>query len=710
MAKRKKVRIEIPSILKKKEDTEDMVIRGSRIDSNIDMYQTDDVLPPFENFIDIVITGAKAPELRKDTRKNARIFYSKPDIEYEKEAIFHGMKIYGSKNTRSKNFRSDEGTNLLESILEVSDARFAQQVVRVHINYILNLKKSDSVVIKSIQFFKDFILFVVSKGIRSIWDIEREHFHVYKSLLQEKYPDVDKKVLRERFNKPKEVLNASYSKEKADEIKKIRSPDPKFTSKIQPNGTHKAAYTPTEHGYSDEVMYQLLAILLCEWNHHVELREKYLEIAPDNMIFFLNPELNKERWLTKESKVAIRPSGPYQRDVIEVLNHPDYMQILYENALYYMKDRIFEAPSHRIRKYVYANNPYFNKVMPNATKLIDEYNDWLSRKLGGMKHFVPAHVKLPRNGNNPSRIGVEFLHRVSFILAYLVIIYTGLNREVVLSWPSVVEGKSILENYSDLFVSKNKEHDKKEIEIIGVKSKTGIVSKKEIPVTIDVNSPLYKMLKKYEELFKIDFSGPFFEAIRGKSRPPHDFWKARGYEIRERDDYSELGYRIVDNPWNTLKFKKVFASGKMMEALENVKTPQELMDTMQEALVHDNFDVTLSNYLLKTEKINSVIDIAITTITSHKLQEGLKFKGRIGGKNSTRTGKRVFLCDCSDPKSPTHELNIAGECTHYDMCLGCKRSTVFKIHLPYICARIIQYESFRESMGGHGRRCFQTSL
>ncbi len=706
MARRKKSKIKIPAFIKGRENTEEISSAGINDVSNVNSYQLNEMLPPFQGFIDIVITGAKAPNLRKDTKKNARIFYSEPDIKNEKEAIFHGMKIYGSRSTKSKNFRREKETCLFESILEVSDDKFAKQVVRVHMNYICNLKKSDSVVSKSIQYFKEFIIFIALSGIRSIWDIERENFHDYKYYIQKKYKDVDQKIIRERFNKPKEVLNASYSKEKVDELNRIKAPKPITTSKIKPNITHKAAYIPKEYGYSDEVMYQLLAILLREWNHHVELRETYLSINSKNMILFLDPALNNVRWGREPLKAASRPSGAYQKDVIEVLNRPDYMQILYENALYYMKAGILEAPSHRIRKYVYANNPYFNKVVPNATQLIDEYNDWLRNKLGGISYFVPAHIKLPSNGNMRSRVGSKLLYRVTFILVYLVMIYTGLNREVVLSWPSMNKGESILKGYSDLFISKHQDNDKKEIEIKGIKSKTGIADKKEIPVTIDVNSPLYKMLEKYEDLYKIDFEGPFFEVIKSKSRPPLAFWKTRGYEIREHDDTSELGYRIVENPWDTSKLRKVFASGKMIEALENVKTAQELMDTMQEALVHNNFDVTLSNYLMKTEKINSVIDIAITTITSQKLQDGLKFKGQVGGNDSKRTGKKVFLCDCSDPKSPTHDLNIAEECTHYDMCLGCKRSTIFKIHLPYICARILQYESFRESMGSTWQAMF----
>ena len=257
----------------------------------------------------------------------------------------------------------------------------------------------------------------------------------------------------------------------------------------------------------------------------------------------------------------------------------------------------------------------------------------------------------------------------------------------------MVNGNSILDNLSDLFVSKNGENDKKEIEIIGIKSKTGIVSKKEISCTIDKSSLLYKLLRKYETYFKTDFTGNFLEGVRYQTRPPYAYYEERKYEVRDKDN-------SVVIPWDTKKYRKVFASGKLFENLSVAKGPRELADLLKESLHHGDLDTTLGHYLMKTNRVNSVLDIAIATITSSKLEDALQFKGKIGDEPTLGSkGKRVYLCDCDDPTSPSHGLIIAEECLHYDMCLGCERSTVYELHLPFICARIMQYEKFKKDMG-----------
>lgn len=107
--------------------------------------------------------------------------------------------------------------------------------------------------------------------------------------------------------------------------------------------------------------------------------------------------------------------------------------------------------------------------------------------------------------------------------------------------------------------------------------------------------------------------------------------------------------------------------------------------------------MTLSSYLMKDPHGRNALDAAIVAITSDKLEEALSFKGEIDLKGKNNNRKKVFLCECSDPFNPTHNYYIADECMHYDLCLGCKRSVITKKHLPYICARILQYEIAKEA-------------
>jgi len=99
---------------------------------------------------------------------------------------------------------------------------------------------------------------------------------------------------------------------------------------------------------------------------------------------------------------------------------------------------------------------------------------------------------------------------------------------------------------------------------------------------------------------------------------------------------------------------------------------------------------------MKSTASRSIIDTAIAMVTSENLMAGLQFKGKIVMAESTNIKKKVFLCDCEDPTNPTHDVAIADECKHYDLCLGCERSVITKEHLPYICYRIIQYQEARE--------------
>ena len=95
---------------------------------------------------------------------------------------------------------------------------------------------------------------------------------------------------------------------------------------------------------------------------------------------------------------------------------------------------------------------------------------------------------------------------------------------------------------------------------------------------------------------------------------------------------------------------------------------------------------------------NQILDSAIVALTSDLLEKSVKFQGSVKEQNErSSTAKSVYLCDCTDPSNPTHDLPINNShCRKYDMCLGCERSEVYAEHFPTIYFRVLQYEEFRE--------------
>jgi len=295
----------------------------------------------------------------------------------------------------------------------------------------------------------------------------------------------------------------------------------------------------------------------------------------------------------------------------------------------------------------------------------------------------------------------QLQNRIGYCLVNIILIATGLNREVPLSWDSQVDGKSILEVDDYFFKKAINSEPSPDIAIRGFKNKVGRSAvPKEITSVIPKSSPIFKMMDDYEKFYKIDFDGPFFEFTPSFSGN----WLIRQRITGEEQVkflFSEI-YPIYDDDNNLLdkidtrRFRKVFASGKLFSLINNISNPQELADHLKEALDHDDLDTTLSHYITHVKDSRSAIDIAISTIMNEKLEE-FGFVGSINHGKSTKTKKQTYLCDCEDPTNPTHGFSIADECRKYDLCLGCHRSEISQKHLPYICYRIIQYEEIRES-------------
>jgi hypothetical protein len=283
------------------------------------------------------------------------------------------------------------------------------------------------------------------------------------------------------------------------------------------------------------------------------------------------------------------------------------------------------------------------------------------------------------------------INQIGWCLANLLMMQTGVNKEVVLTIPSKAEdGRSILTRGDNVFVKKD--GTETDINLYGFKARRGNSPIKVIDVIVSKTSPLYQMLLDYERYVKVG-DGPFFEFSRQFVGRWHVASQTSGNLLDSYPVTDESGRQL--SSIDTSKFRKVFASGQLLDRMKNIKDMNELAEMLRDDLNHGNLDTTLTNYIMKSTVGRSVIDIAIATITGGKLND-LKCKSQIEGSKAIQFKKKVFLCHCVDPQNPSHDVAIADECRHYDLCLGCEQSIITEEHLPYICLRIIQYAAERE--------------
>ncbi len=290
-------------------------------------------------------------------------------------------------------------------------------------------------------------------------------------------------------------------------------------------------------------------------------------------------------------------------------------------------------------------------------------------------------------------INLTSSHHEFAIMMYAAMI-TGLNIEVIKSWRWSYDGKPWYENY-DIELGLQKSTDKKmaQVVVIGKKARGGLYNRK-IACPIKVNSPLFRYLK-------------FLDQTRVDGR---EFIFANVWESGVKDGflnkypiYHDDGSRVTI--LDSRKFRKVYAGHKLMELLDDVRSPEELTAKLKTALNHQKFDTTFFSYLLKSGSANLVLNSAIVALTTDMLEKASSFKGKIKIDNSERQlSNERYLCDCTDPENPTHDIPIASRCTKYDMCLGCERSEVYAVHTPKIIYRIIQLErvmSNNQVLTGH---------
>lgn len=274
------------------------------------------------------------------------------------------------------------------------------------------------------------------------------------------------------------------------------------------------------------------------------------------------------------------------------------------------------------------------------------------------------------------------LNEIALILA--IIIQTGVNLEVVTSLKRYYGGRHWTKNF-DIDIDTKNSQRMKVVRLVGIKRKMGVAPPKEISIRVPVDSHLFRVLILYEEIFSVPGSDLFFSGMHvGNAK--RDFCSV--YKIKTDDGDSLTSI-------DTTKIRKSFAGAKLAKLVEESESGEELERRLRESLNHKSFDTTIFSYLMKSGTGHLVYSSAVIALTNKMLQDAIAFKGKLFNKNKKQPSSTkipVYLCDCSDPKSPTHGIPIANQCKQYDLCLGCERSEVYAEHIPRICYRILQYE------------------
>lgn len=457
--------------------------------------------------------------------------------------------------------------------------------------------------------------------------------------------------------------------------------------RTKPSPEHSSELAETRD-YSDVVMYQLLCLFIYDFERRIEYVKRYERISEANM---------PTDWLYPgRSRKGILGKG-YLYDTTQLLRQwlrdeeAGYEALIDNYLMHHKAGLIKRCESRSIIGGVASMLSSLRSNGGDDKALITKFQVEMGRRHGydvrkggvGMLHYY-LKKKTPTETSS-------VINQIGWCLANLVMMQTGVNKEVVLTIPSTAEdGRSILTRGDTLFV--NKDGSETEIHMWGIKERTGANSaRKVIPIIIVKNSPLYEMLIDYERYVKVG-DGPFFEFDNG--------FKTAWSTASLSSDLSE-SYPVTDengqqlSSIHTPRFRKVFVSGQLLDRMKNIKDMNELAEMLRDDVHHTNLDVTLTNYIMKSSVGRSVIDVAIATIIGGKLND-LKCKSQIEGRKPVPFKKKVFLCHCADPLKPSHNVAIADECRHYDLCLGCERSIITKEHLPYVCLRIIQYEAQRE--------------
>ncbi len=453
-------------------------------------------------------------------------------------------------------------------------------------------------------------------------------------------------------------------------------------------------------GYSNAVMYQIIALCLEAFQRRIGYLKRYETLTESDMPSdWLYPGRDNQKPAHGIKRTRLKKGETQETEsfvlLSQWLNDEDrgYQTLIDHFILHHKSGLIKRSALGRFNGGIHGSL----KGLVSSRKLVNQVASFFNitaqrhgfqSELGGRSGSLLSHYLKKETATEQNVV----IDQIGWCLANLLMIQTGINKEVAMSIPSLGEdGRSILLRKDPIFISGNGECT--DAALWGFKERSKPRGRKIIPIQIPLNSPLYKMLLEYERYVKVDQTGPFFEFRKQFVNR----WSTAGrkklfttlYPIH--DDNNNI-LNSIDTP----RFRKVFATRQLLDRIAGIKDANDLAEKIRDDLNHERLDTTLNHYILKTHVGRSVIDIAIATITSEKLAEALRFKGKIALTGGTPGKRKVFLCECDDPTNPSHDIFVAGECKHYDLCLGCERSTVTAFHLPYICLRILQYEDMRK--------------
>lgn len=612
-------------------------------------------LPTYLPYIDVTNRTAKGD-------KTCRVYFSTPSQEDLENTPKHLDSVINAMRCKS---RQVEG--LKEYVTKKINEPFSIELCQLFSLLLSKVNWARSTIEKVNTAQKHLVNHLASNGksYQSILDITLDDWNNFqRSLENSDISDVKSVFCKARLPFLR-FVPTSFS----GQLKEISIP----ISKRRKVGVRPSIDGPNS-AYTDAEMYQLLTYFLFHFYRGVGYLEKYNSLTPESM---------PKNWIYPGRKSKVIHTQNSKQDVFMLIKSwlsckKGYQIILDHKLLYYKLGYRNDKAFSRVLKYLVKNT--------NQVEALRKYDKW-EKKHHFLSFSAKQHVGSLYSQASPDDTGTKYL---DFCLANIALIYTGLNKEVLMSWPSRINGKSILENYDSLFLTANE--TPKEVIIPGIKTRTGAKTRNKVMRTvISIDSPLYKMLKQYERLVKNDFDGPFFEmkTSRIKCWTPQDFEKR--YPVVRSDGSLLKGL-------DTTRFRKVFASYKLLEQMKGTKSLEDLANKLKSQLGHESINTTFSHYLLKSQKSVSVMDIAIASITEGKINESSEFKGEINSP-AVNGFTKLYLCECKDPTNPSHDLPIADECTHYDNCLGCKRSVISSLHLPYICCRILQYEAARNQLG-----------
>lgn len=649
-----------------------------------------DGLPPFRRFLDI-------HGLQHREKLLTRVFFVTPTIQEvvatEELKSSGAAKIYAIAAVMPWINGINVSTPLYNHCISkgFSD-EFSSDIVRLVINHLQGRHLGRNSLYQTDSAIKQFVNFLGTRSDKphSLTDISKEMWVEY---LEIRAKDKRKKSVFE-YNYAKRVFGAYPGTAFNGWLQGLMLKDSK-RQKLAPEHTSELADNTRD--YSDAVMYQMLAQFIYTFERRIGFLKHYEKITeadmPADWLYpgrkkvypsrigkgnkqssaghFTEQTLLLEKWLRGED-------GGYET----IINH---CIVYYKAGLKTRRDRSnwFISNFQIILtqySYLHSENGLYRKFIIEMGRLYgyDPENDATT--------FFDYYVK-KKTADEPHII----MNQIGWCLANLLIMQTGINREVALTIPSLGEdGKSILTRGDKVFV-KGDQSVETEINIFGYKAKSGAAPERVIPIVISKDGPLYQMLVDYERYVKVCKDGPFFEFNKGF---------VRGWSTAGGVKYLDKTFPVIDDSGSLLKtievsrFRKVFASGALLDRMKNVNDMNELAELLRGDLNHGNFDTTFSHYLLKSGVARSVMDIAIATVIGGKLDE-LKCKSTVVLNEEISCKKKVFLCHCIDPSNPSHDVAIADECRHYDLCLGCEQSVITKEHLPYICLRILQYEAER---------------